>query len=105
MCQPHLIQQVVDDLNLKKEKVKLNTTPMAASRILHGHPKLEQFDQSFNYQSIIGKLGYLDKGNRPDILYATHQCEIFAADPSKEHGEAVIWMVRYLHTTKYKGMI
>ena len=67
MCQPHLIQQILDDLNLKKENVKVNTTSMEASRILHGHPKSKQFDQSFNYQSIIGKLGYLDKGSRPDI--------------------------------------
>ena len=41
MCQPHLIQQVLDDLNLKKEIVKGKTTPMAASLILHGHPKSE----------------------------------------------------------------
>ena len=49
MCQPHLIQQVLDDLNLKKENVKGKTTPMAASRILHRHQKSERFDQSFNY--------------------------------------------------------
>ena len=49
MCQPHLIQQVLDDLNLKKENMKGKTTPMAASRILHRHPKSERFDQSFNY--------------------------------------------------------
>ena len=83
MCQSHLIQQVLDDLNLKKENLKGNTIPMAESRILHGHPKSEQFDQSFNYRSIIGKLGYLDKGSRPDISYPTHQCARFAADPSK----------------------
>ena len=35
MCQPHLIQQVLDDLSLKKENVKGKSTPMAASRILH----------------------------------------------------------------------
>ena len=78
---------------------------MAASRILHGHPKSERFDQSFNYRSINDKLGYLDKGSRPDISYATHQCAIFAADPSKEHDEAIRWLGIYLHTTKDKGMI
>ena len=105
MCQTHLIQQVLDELNLKKENAKGKTKPMAASRILHGHPKSEQLDQSFNYQSIIGDLSYLDKGSRPDISYATHQCARFAADPSKEHGEAIRWLGRYLHTTKDKGMI
>ena len=48
MCQPHLIQQVLDELNPKKENVKGKTTPMAASLILHRHPKLERFDQRFN---------------------------------------------------------
>ena len=78
---------------------------MAVSCILHGHQKSERFDQSFNYRSIIGKIGYIDKGSRPDILYATHQCARFAADPLKEHGEAIRWLGRYLHTKKDKGMI
>ena len=77
---------MLDDLNLKKDNAKGKTTPMAALQILHRHPKSERFDQSFNYQSIIGKLGYLDKCSRPDILYATHKCARFAAVPSKEHG-------------------
>ena len=105
MCQPHLIQQVLSDLNLKKENVKVRTTPMSASRILHGHPKSERFDQSFNYRSIIGNLGYLDKGIRSDISYAPHQCTRFAAYPLKEHGESIIWLGRYIHTTMDKGMI
>ena len=105
MCQPHLIKQVLDDLNPKKYNVKGKTTPREASRILHGHPKSERFDQSFNYRSIIGKLGYLEKGSRTDISYATHQCAIFAADPLKKHGEAIIWLGRHLHTKKYKVMI
>ena len=96
---------MLDNLNLRKENVKGKTIPMAESRIIHGHPKSERFDQSFNYRSIIGKLGYLNKGSRPDILYATHKCARFAADPSKEHGEAIRWLVRYLHTKKEKGMM
>ena len=67
MCKTHLIQQVLDDLNLKKENVKGKKTPMSASRIIHGHPKSERLDQSFKFRSVIGKLGYLDKGSRPDI--------------------------------------
>ena len=105
MCQPHLIQQVLDDLNLKKLNVKGKTTPMAVLIILHGHPKSERFYHSFNHRSIISNIGYLDKGSRPDISYATHQCAIFAADPSKEHDEAIRWLGIYLHTTKDKGMI
>ena len=79
-----------DDPNLNNENVKVKTATMASSHILHGHPKSERFNQIFNYRSIIGKLGYLDKDSRPDISYATHQCARFAAYPSKEHGEAII---------------
>ena len=105
MCQPHLIQQVFDDLNLNNENVKVKIATMASSHILHGNPKSERFNQSFDCRSIIGNLGYFDKCNRPDILYTTHQCAIFAADPSKEHGKAIRWLGRYLHTPKDGGMI
>ena len=96
---------MLDDLNLKKENVKVTTHLMAVSRILDIHPTSERFNQSFNCQSIIGKLGYLDKCSIPDILYATHQCARFALYPLKEHGEAIRCLGRYLHTTKDKGMI
>ena len=69
------------------------------------HQDSENFDKSFDYRSIIGKLNYLERGSRSDISYAVHQCARFTSDPKKEHGNAVRWLGRYLRQTKDKGTI
>jgi ATP-binding cassette subfamily B (MDR/TAP) protein 1 len=53
----------------------------------------------------VGKLNYLEKGSRPDIAYAVHQCARFSADPKQEHGDAIRWLAKYLKGTREKGMI
>ena len=59
--QPHLIDQILQDLNIQK-----NTTtkkvPAKSTAILSRHSSSPHHDNSFNYKSIIGKLGYLEKG-------------------------------------------
>lgn len=59
----------------------------------------------FSYRSVVGKLNYLEKGTRPDIAYATHECARFSSDPKEEHGEAIKHIVRYLMETSDKGII
>ena len=105
LTQPHLIDQIMDDLQLTPGKSKAKDTPMQSSKILFRHADAETFDKSFDYRSVIGKLNYLEKGSRPDIAYAAHQCARFAADPRKPHGDAVRWLGRYLLGTRDKGMI
>ena len=73
--------------------------------LLYRHSNSSAFDNSFNYRSVIGKLGYLDKGSRSDISYITHQCARFVVNPKKEYGEAVCWLVKYLKKTRDKGTI
>ena len=48
---------------------------------------------------------YLEKGSRPELAQAVHQCARFSADPRREHGEAVKWIGRYLAGTRDKGLI
>lgn len=55
LTQPHLIDQILDDLRLKDDNVKPRTTPAASSKLLTRHSKSKQFDNSFNYRSVIGK--------------------------------------------------
>ena len=105
LTQPHLIDQVLDDLRLTPGKSKAKDTPMQLSKILFRQADAEAFDKSFDYRSVIGKLNYLEKGSRPNIAYAAHQCARFAADPRKPHGDAVRWLGRYLLGTRDKGMI
>ena len=79
-------------------------TPSPLSRVLGAHKSSPEFDGHFHYQSVIGKLNYLEKCSRPDIAYATHQCARFSSDPRKEHGEAVKWLGRHLRATRDKGI-
>jgi hypothetical protein len=105
MSQPHLIDQILEDLRLNDNATKVRTTPAASSRLLTRHANSPSFDGSFNYRSVIGKLNYLEKATRSDISYAVHQCARFVSDPRKEHGDAVRWLGRYLKGTRDKGTI
>ena len=103
--QPHLIDQILQSVALHDNKVKEKTTPAMSSKILRRHLDLPDFDQAFDYASVIGKLNYLERGTRPDIAYAVHQCARFSTNPKKEHGDAIRHLVKYLKGTKDKGLI
>jgi hypothetical protein len=105
LSQPHLIDQILEDLRLNKANVKARLTPAASSKLLTRHSDSKPFDNWFNYRSLIGKLNYLEKATRRDIVYAVHQCARFVSDPKKEHGDAVRWLGRYLLGTKDKVTI
>jgi hypothetical protein len=103
--QPHLIDKILESMNMTDKKLITKPTPAPSSRILHRHSDSPDFDNSFNYRSVVGMLNYLDKGSRSDIAYATHQCARFVDQPKKEHGDALRWLARYLKGTRDKGMI
>jgi hypothetical protein len=105
LTQPHLIDQILDDLHLNSDKTKAIAIPASSSKLLSRHTSSESFDKSFDYRSVIGKLNYLEKGSRPDIAYIVHQCARFSTDPKVEHGKAVRWLGRYLKGTRDKGLI
>ena len=101
--QPHLIDDVLNDLGLQHAKDG-KETPAASSRILTRNDSGTDHDKSFHYRSVIGKLNYLEKAMRPDISFATHQCAHFVADPKKSHARAVRWLGRYLLHSRRKGI-
>ena len=103
--QPHLIDQILKELRLDGDDVKCKETPAACSRLLSRHTESEPFNNSFNYRSVIGKLNYLERGSRGDIVYIVHQCARFTTDPKVEHGKAIRWLGRYLRGTRDKGTI
>jgi hypothetical protein len=103
MTQPKLIQEIINDLGLKDNLVSKDT-PALSSSILQPMLDGENYEEKWNYRSIIGKLNYLEKSTRPDIAYAVHKCARFAANPKKEHAIAVKHIGRYLLSTKDKGI-
>jgi hypothetical protein len=105
LSQPQLIKGILKDLRLDGKETKIKTTLSLSSRILTKHEDSEDFDGSFDYQSIVGKLNYLEKGTRADISYIANQCARFAVEPKKEHREAIRWLGRYLKGTCDKGLV
>ncbi len=84
-------------------KSKVKAIPAKVSKILHAHLDKPPFSLNFGYRSIIGKLNYLAQTMRPDIVYATHQSAKYSSDPREPHGEAVLYLIRYLKKTHDLG--
>ena len=105
LTQPHLIDQILEDLKMKEDVLKEKETPAKTSQILHRGEGTKPFDNSFHYRSVIGKLNYLEKGTRSDISYITHQCARFTESPKEIHAKAIRWVARYLKGTRNKGLI
>ena len=65
LSQPHLIEQILCDLNLDGENVQEKETPSPMSRALGAHKLSPAFDGHFHHRSVLGKLNYLEKCSRP----------------------------------------
>ena len=72
--------------------------------MLHTFNDSSKFDLNYNYQSIVGKLNYLAQATRPDIMYAVHQVAKYSSCHKQEHGEAILYIIRYLKQTKDIGL-
>jgi hypothetical protein len=110
--QPHLIDQILHDLNLTKDhnettryKTKSVDIPAPSTVILERNVDGEPHKENWSYRSIIGKLNYLEKSTRPDLAYSVHNAARFSADPKTNHSTAVKRIGRYLLGTRDKGII
>ena len=105
LTQPQLIDSILKSLRLKKNESAPRDTPMLSSKILQKELDSPEFDNHFNYRSVIGQIAYLEKGTRPELAYSVHQCSRFSENPRKAHADAVKNIRRYLLGTTDKGMI
>ena len=115
LSQPHLIQQILDDLNLRSEsndnaspkrsQSKSVSTPAASTVLLNRDKEGKPHNESWSYRSVIGKLNFLEKSTRPEIAYSVHQCARFSTNPKGSHSSAVKRIGRYLLGTKDDGII
>jgi hypothetical protein len=67
MVQPHLIDQILEDLRLYGPVIATKNTPAKVGVTLQIHHDSQPFDGHFNYRSVIGKDNYLEKSTRPEI--------------------------------------
>jgi hypothetical protein len=102
IIQQALIDSIIDDIRLKDTKFK----PVPAKVLLQLHMFKDKpaFDLNFNHRSAVGKLNYLAQTTRPDIMNAMHQIAKYLSDPRQSHGEAILYLIRYLKKTHDLGL-
>ena len=71
-----------------------------STKILCRNAASPPFGKRFNYQSVVGKINFLEKTTRPDIAYAMHQCAHFSQDIRASQWGAIIHLVNYLKATR-----
>eukprot|EP00978_Attheya_sp_CCMP212_P017515 scaffold46797_cov52-Attheya_sp.AAC.1 len=104
LTQPHLIDQIIEDLGLK-ENTKTKDLPALTSKVLNKDVNGNPFNEKWNYRSVVGKLNFLEKLTRPDLAYSIHQCSRFSIDPKESHAQAIKQIGRYLMANRDKGII
>lgn len=78
-------------------------TPIIQNHKLGEYPSEMPTDIG-RYQRLVGKLIYLSH-TRPNIAYAVSVVSQFIHQPSKDHMEAVIQILRYLKSSPGKGLL
>ena len=67
----------------------------------HGAP----FNESWQYDSIIGMLMYLAGNTGPDIAYTVHQAARFTHAPWRSHASGIQCILWYLQWRKREGLL
>jgi len=53
-----------------------------------------------SYRSAIGKLNYVGQTSHPEIMNAVHQLAKYSSNLREPHGEALLYLIRYLKLTR-----
>ena len=104
LTQPQLIDSIIHDLHLQSGSNPKNT-PSITTKLLHKDAKGPDMNPEFHYDSVIGKLNFLEKSTKPDISVSVHQCARFTEHPKRCHAEVVKRVGHYLLGTHDKGLI
>ena len=104
LMQPLLIDSILEDMGINNRQ-PTKEVPAASTKILQRDLHLPAYVGRYHYRSVVGKLNYLEKSNRPDIAYAVHQLARFCEDPRKSHHEALIHLCRYLLGSRNEGLV
>jgi hypothetical protein len=102
LSQGEYIEKVLERFRMKNEKPV--STPLASHFKLTKEmcPKTQEeieYISKVPYSSTVGSLMYAMVFTRPDIAHAVGVVRRYMNNPSKEHWEAVKWILRYLRGT------
>ena len=101
LSQSIYIEKIVHRFGLQNAKPA--NTPMLDEPLLP-NDKTATEAEVIKYQEMVGSIMFVMIETRPDIAFATSMVSRFAKNPSKAHFEAVKRIIRYLNTTKDRGI-
>ena len=100
ISQEHYIKRILDEYSIHYGAY----LPLPASGYLKKNSDEGESTDIKRYQRAIGSLMYVMLATRPDIAFPISHVAQFASNPSKEHWEAVLHILRYLHYTKQRKL-
>jgi hypothetical protein len=80
----------------------MQRSSLSLPRCLNGFTHLRM--NLHSTRSAVSKLNYLAQTTRSDIMYTTHQIAKYSSDRRQSHGEAILYLVRYLKKTRDIGL-
>ena len=87
-------------MRFKLNNAKFTRTPLPSGYNPAPNPKTTTPQLHSHYQSVIGSLLYIMLGTRPDIAFSVIKMSQFSSNPSEEHLQKALYIVRYLLGTK-----
>ncbi len=104
MPQAGLIESLLNDSNLLSCS-KTKDTPSIGMGILYPDREGIPCQDSWNNQSVIGKLNCIAQSTKPGISFAVHQCACYSSNPTTSLELAIKHIGHYLLYTKDKGFM
>ena len=105
LTQPVLLQSFVDEFGAKANKsIVVPAIPGKALRKCEEGEALSA-TQHKRYRSGVGKLNYLGRWSRPDILNQVRELSRHMQAPNEEHYKAMMRCMDYCVTTKERGLL
>ena len=102
MIHTGLINSILSDVGITSE-CKVNYTP--SDQVLHPDSTRRRRLETWNYQSILGKLNFVAQNTRPGISMTVHNCPRFCNKPTQLHETAIKRICRYLLLNRDKGIV
>ena len=107
LSHPFLIERLINFL-----KIDFETEPKGKERIAPaGKPLIHSNSDGlfrkhkWNYRTAVRMAGYLQGNTRPDISMEVHQCTRFVNNPMRSYKRNIYRIVKYLISTKERGII
>ncbi|KAI0995092.1 hypothetical protein K3495_g13089 [Podosphaera aphanis] len=103
LVQDSYIEAMAKEFDINVENIKNVSMPLPAVPLYRntGQAIAREINR---YQKRVGKLNYPAVITRPDIAQGVSKLSEFLQNPSKKHMEAAEHMMRYLISTKYRGI-